>query len=32
MEIREMDLQYEAVMEVINRTIAKMPEKMRAVF
>jgi RNA polymerase sigma factor (sigma-70 family) len=32
MEIREMDLQYEAVMEVINRTIAEMPEKMRAVF
>lgn len=32
MEIREMDLQYEAVMEVINQTIAEMPDKMREVF
>lgn len=32
MEIREMDLQYEAVMEVINRTIEEMPDKMREVF
>lgn len=32
LEIREMDLQYEAVMEVINRTIAEMPEKMKEVF
>ncbi|TKC08083.1 sigma-70 family RNA polymerase sigma factor [Pedobacter polaris] len=32
MEIREVDLQYEAVMEVINRTIAEMPDKMREVF
>lgn len=31
-EIREMDLQYEAVIEVINRTINGMPEKMREVF
>lgn len=32
MEVREMDLQYEAVMEVINRTIEEMPDKMREVF
>lgn len=32
MEIREMDLQYEAVMEVINKTIEEMPFKMRQVF
>lgn len=32
MEIREMDLHYEAVMEVINRTIDEMPDKMRVVF
>jgi len=32
LEVREMDIQYEAVMEVINRTIEEMPEKMRAVF
>ncbi|TCC89176.1 sigma-70 family RNA polymerase sigma factor [Pedobacter frigiditerrae] len=31
-EMREMDLQYEVVMEVINRTIAEMPDKMRKVF
>lgn len=31
-EIREMDLQYEAVIEVINDTIAQMPDKMREVF
>jgi len=32
MEIREIDLQYEAVLEVIDRTIEEMPEKMRVVF
>lgn len=31
-EIRELDLQYEAVMDVINRTVANMPHKMREVF
>lgn len=32
MEVREVDLQYEAIIEVINQTIAAMPEKMREVF
>lgn len=32
MEIREVDLQYEVIIEVINQTIAAMPEKMREVF
>lgn len=32
LEIREMDLQYEAVIEVINRTIQEMPDKMRELF
>ncbi|GAA4910216.1 sigma-70 family RNA polymerase sigma factor [Mucilaginibacter defluvii] len=32
MEIREMESQYEALIEVIDRTIAEMPEKMRKVF
>lgn len=32
MEVREMDIQFETVIEVINRTIADMPEKMREVF
>ncbi|MNL34137.1 RNA polymerase sigma factor [compost metagenome] len=32
MEMREMDLQYEAVMGVINKTIEAMPSKMKQVF
>ncbi|EHQ24905.1 sigma-70 family RNA polymerase sigma factor [Mucilaginibacter paludis] len=32
LEIRELNIQYEAVMEVINRTIEEMPAKMREVF
>lgn len=32
MEVKELDIQYETIIEVINRTIADMPEKMREVF
>lgn len=32
MEVKEIDIQYEAVIAVINQTIAQMPDKMREVF
>jgi len=32
MELQEMDLQYEVLIEVINRTIEEMPDKMREIF